>query len=65
MRSLRDANVNVLGAILNDVAVSNKKYGYYYSKYYRYGTYYGRYYGPYGSEEDEESNSDEQTKNTA
>ena len=63
MRTLRDANVNVLGAILNDVALSRKKYGYYYSRYYRYGTYYGQYYGPYGADESEDAGGDQ--KNSA
>ena len=63
MRTLRDANVNVLGAILNDVSLSKKKYGYYYSRYYRYGTYYGQYYGPYS--DDDSDQTDEKKKNSA
>lgn len=41
LRALHDANVNVLGAVLNDVDLESKKYGYYYQYYRQYGGYYG------------------------
>ena len=42
MRSLEDANVNVLGVVLNDVDFTSRRYGSYYYQYYRkYGGYYG------------------------
>lgn len=42
LRALRDANVPVLGAVLNDVDLESKRYGGYYYQYYRkYGGYYG------------------------
>jgi capsular exopolysaccharide synthesis family protein len=42
MRALRDANVRVLGAVLNDVDIQEKRYSrVYYAYYRRYGTYYG------------------------
>lgn len=42
MRSLQDANVNVLGVVLNDVDFTSRRYGSYYYQYYRkYGGYYG------------------------
>lgn len=43
LRSLQDANVRLLGLVLNDMDINTKKYGYYYGKYYRYGRYYGNY----------------------
>lgn len=42
VNSLRDANANLLGAILNDVDLSRRHYGYYLGDYY---SGYGRYYG--------------------
>jgi succinoglycan biosynthesis transport protein ExoP len=42
LRALRDANVHILGAVLNDVDLSSKRYGGGYYAYYRkYGYYYG------------------------
>ena len=42
LRSLRDANVELFGAVLNDIDVTSKRYGSYYYQYYRrYGGYYG------------------------
>ena len=43
LRALQDANVRLLGLVLNDMDINTKKYGYYYGKYYRYGRYYGNY----------------------
>ena len=40
-KSLRDANAKILGAILNDVDVEKRQYGYYLGYYYSYGRYYG------------------------
>jgi polysaccharide biosynthesis transport protein len=37
IRTLRAVNAHVLGAIVNDVDVSNSRYGYYYEAYRRYG----------------------------
>lgn len=48
-RSILDANVRILGAIINDLDVESRKYGYYYYSYYKK---YGGYYGDYKSDED-------------
>ncbi len=40
VRALTDVNARILGAVLNDLDLSNQKYGQYYY-YYRYGYYYG------------------------
>ncbi len=40
-KSLRDANAKVLGAVLNDVDIEKRQYGYYLGYYYSYGRYYG------------------------
>jgi capsular exopolysaccharide synthesis family protein len=40
-KSLRDANAKILGAILNDVDIEKRQYGYYLGYYYSYGRYYG------------------------
>jgi succinoglycan biosynthesis transport protein ExoP len=42
LRALKDANVHILGAILNDVDLTSKRYG---SGYYAYYRKYGYYYG--------------------
>ena len=63
MKTHNGTNVCVLGVILNDVELSEKKYGYYYSRYYRYGSYYGQYYGGYG-QYGEDDPSDEDTEPT-
>ncbi|MGC4118205.1 MAG: polysaccharide biosynthesis tyrosine autokinase [Myxococcales bacterium] len=39
--SLRDANARLLGAVLNDVDIDKRQYGYYLGYYYSYGRYYG------------------------
>jgi Mrp family chromosome partitioning ATPase len=41
VKALRGANAKLLGAVLNDVAVDKKRYGYYPGTYYGYGRYYG------------------------
>lgn len=42
IRSLRDANVNIFGVVLNDLDLTQRRYGSYYYQYYRrYGAYYG------------------------
>lgn len=41
VKSLRDVNAKVLGAVLNDVDLEKKQYGYYLGYYYGYGQYYG------------------------
>lgn len=41
VRSLGDANANLLGAVLNDVDLEKRQYGYYLGYYYGYGRYYG------------------------
>ena len=41
LRTLRDAKVHVLGAILNDVDLDARAYSGYAARYYRYGGYYG------------------------
>ena len=41
VRSLRDANARILGAVLNDVDLEKKGHGYYVGYYYGYGNYYG------------------------
>jgi succinoglycan biosynthesis transport protein ExoP len=42
LRALKDANVHLFGAVLNDVDLDSKRYGGYYYQYYRkYGSYYG------------------------
>ena len=40
-KSIRDANGKILGAILNDVDIEKRQYGYYLGYYYSYGRYYG------------------------
>lgn len=41
-RAMVDANVRILGALVNDLDTESRKYGYYYYSYYRkYGGYYG------------------------
>ncbi len=42
LRTLKDANVHIFGAVLNDVDLNNKRYG---SGYYAYYRKYGYYYG--------------------
>jgi succinoglycan biosynthesis transport protein ExoP len=42
MRTLKDANVHIFGAVLNDVDLNSKRYG---SGYYAYYRKYGYYYG--------------------
>ena len=41
VRSLKDANARILGAVLNDVDLEKKEHGYYVGYYYGYGNYYG------------------------
>ncbi len=42
IRALRDAKAHILGAVINDLDVESRKYGYYYYSYYKkYGGYYG------------------------
>lgn len=42
VKQLRDVGANMLGAVLNDLDLENREYGYYHYYYYRkYGTYYG------------------------
>jgi capsular exopolysaccharide synthesis family protein len=41
VKSLRDANAKILGAVLNDVDIDKRQYGYYLGYYYSYGRYYG------------------------
>jgi capsular exopolysaccharide synthesis family protein len=41
LRTLRDAKVKVLGAILNDVDLDARAYAGYAGRYYKYGGYYG------------------------
>jgi len=42
LRALKDANVHLFGAVLNDVDLESRRYGGYYYQYYRkYGSYYG------------------------
>ncbi|MFH1808556.1 MAG: polysaccharide biosynthesis tyrosine autokinase [Pseudomonadota bacterium] len=49
LRALRDANVRILGAVVNDLDIESRKYGYYYYSYYKK---YGGYYGEYGPKEE-------------
>lgn len=48
IKQLETSGVRILGAVLNKVKLSKKRYGYGYGKYY--GSYYGSYYG-HGEEE--------------
>jgi len=48
-RALLDANVRILGAVINDLDIESRKYGYYYYSYYKK---YGGYYGDYKSDEE-------------
>ncbi len=41
VKSLNDANANIMGAVLNDVDIEKREYGYYLGYYYSYGRYYG------------------------
>lgn len=42
VRAMRDGNAHILGAVINDLDVESRKYGYYYYSYYKkYGGYYG------------------------
>lgn len=42
VRALRDGQAHILGAVINDLDVESRKYGYYYYSYYKkYGGYYG------------------------
>lgn len=42
VKQLRDVGANLLGAVLNDIDIENREYGYYHYYYYRkYGYYYG------------------------
>jgi Mrp family chromosome partitioning ATPase len=41
VRQLRDVNANVIGGLLNDLDITDQKYGQYYY-YYRYGYTYGQ-----------------------
>jgi succinoglycan biosynthesis transport protein ExoP len=41
VKSLNDANANLMGAVLNDVDIQKREYGYYLGYYYSYGRYYG------------------------
>ena len=51
-RQLENANIAILGAVLNKVQMKkNGYYGSYYGGYY--GSYYGGYYGQYGKEDNE------------
>jgi capsular exopolysaccharide synthesis family protein len=47
-RALLDANVRILGAVVNDLDIESRKYGYYYYSYYKK---YGGYYGEYGGDD--------------
>lgn len=49
LRALRDVKANVLGAVLNNVDLDKKQYGYYQGYYYGYGKYYGEGPGPQAS----------------
>jgi len=49
LRALRDANARILGAVVNDLDIESRKYGYYYYSYYKK---YGGYYGDYGPKEE-------------
>ncbi|MBS2029350.1 MAG: polysaccharide biosynthesis tyrosine autokinase [Deltaproteobacteria bacterium] len=46
LRALRDVRAKVLGAVLNNVDLDKKQYGYYQGYYYGYGKYYGDGHGP-------------------
>ena len=46
LRALRDVKAKVLGAVLNNVDLDKKQYGYYQGYYYGYGKYYGDGPGP-------------------
>jgi len=49
LRALRDVRAKVLGAVLNNVDLDKKQYGYYQGYYYGYGKYYGEGQGPVGA----------------
>jgi len=46
LRALRDVRAKLLGAVLNNVDLDKKQYGYYQGYYYGYGKYYGDGHGP-------------------
>jgi capsular exopolysaccharide synthesis family protein len=55
VKSMRDVGANLLGAVLNDLDLENREYGYYHYYYYRKYGYY------YGSREDETKKPEETT----